>query len=72
MNAKVKCPTCEKTVEWTPEARWRPFCSERCKLLDLGDWFDETNKVSGPSLEDESDAQAWTGGMNWPPRDERY
>jgi uncharacterized protein len=41
----VKCPTCGKAVEWTPEQRWRPFCSERCKLIDLGDWADETYRI---------------------------
>ena len=34
----VPCPQCGKTVEWTPSSRWRPFCSERCKLIDLGAW----------------------------------
>ncbi|MCX9155872.1 DNA gyrase inhibitor YacG [Niveibacterium sp. 24ML] len=43
----VKCPTCSKPVEWLPENRWRPFCSERCKLIDLGAWADETYRVPG-------------------------
>ena len=34
----VPCPQCGKTVEWTSSSRWRPFCSERCKLIDLGAW----------------------------------
>ncbi len=34
----VACPTCGQPVEWRPENRWRPFCSERCKLIDLGEW----------------------------------
>ena len=34
----VACPQCGKTVEWTPMSNWRPFCSERCKLIDLGAW----------------------------------
>ena len=29
----VKCPTCGKDVRWTPENRFRPFCSERCKQI---------------------------------------
>lgn len=37
---KVKCPTCKKEVEYT-KSEFRPFCSERCKLLDFGDWADE-------------------------------
>jgi len=38
MIAKVKCPTCGTSIEWTPENRFRPFCSERCKNVDLGAW----------------------------------
>ena len=36
----VKCPTCEKKVEYSGN-EFRPFCSERCKLLDFGAWADE-------------------------------
>lgn len=42
----VKCPTCGKKVEYTGN-EFRPFCSERCKLLDFGAWADE--KFSLPS-----------------------
>lgn len=35
---KVKCPTCQKQVIWSEENFYRPFCSERCKLIDLGEW----------------------------------
>jgi len=34
-------------VAWTEQQRWRPFCSERCKLIDLGTWFDESNRLPG-------------------------
>ncbi len=37
----VACPTCAAGVAWTPKNAWRPFCSERCKLIDLGAWADE-------------------------------
>lgn len=43
----VKCPTCSAAVEWNEEHCWRPFCSERCKLIDLGSWFDESNRIPG-------------------------
>jgi endogenous inhibitor of DNA gyrase (YacG/DUF329 family) len=36
---KVKCPTCKKETEYTGN-EFRPFCSERCKLIDFGDWAD--------------------------------
>jgi len=45
----VSCPTCKKSVVWSAGQRWRPFCSERCKLVDLGSWFDETNRIPGES-----------------------
>jgi endogenous inhibitor of DNA gyrase (YacG/DUF329 family) len=35
----VKCPHCEQPLAADADARWRPFCSERCKLADLGRWF---------------------------------
>ncbi len=42
---KVICPTCGKEVEWRPENTSRPFCSERCKMIDLGQWADEKFKI---------------------------
>lgn len=44
---EVACPTCGKTVVWAPEQRWRPFCSERCKLIDLGEWLSEEKRIPG-------------------------
>ena len=35
----VNCPTCGKPVEWSEKSPWRPFCSERCRLIDLGEWL---------------------------------
>jgi hypothetical protein len=35
---KIKCPQCRKEVEWE-DNEFRPFCSERCKLIDLGAWL---------------------------------
>lgn len=46
-NRVVSCPACGKPVEWDASQRWRPFCSERCKLVDLGDWLDESNHIAG-------------------------
>jgi len=43
----VHCPTCGKPVLWSNQQRWRPFCSERCKLIDLGEWLDETHRIAG-------------------------
>lgn len=43
--ATVPCPTCGQPVEWVPESRWRPFCSERCRLIDLGEWLNEEKRI---------------------------
>lgn len=45
---KVPCPQCGTQVEWTPANRFRPFCSERCKLIDLGAWANEEYRVPVP------------------------
>jgi endogenous inhibitor of DNA gyrase (YacG/DUF329 family) len=42
----LKCPTCRKAVEWQDNP-WRPFCSERCKLIDFGRWANEEYQVPG-------------------------
>jgi endogenous inhibitor of DNA gyrase (YacG/DUF329 family) len=34
----VNCPQCGKATPWTTGNPWRPFCSERCKMIDLGQW----------------------------------
>lgn len=43
----VSCPACQKSVAWNQANPFRPFCSERCKLIDLGEWADEGYKVPG-------------------------
>lgn len=43
----VACPTCGARVKWTPGNEFRPFCSERCKLIDLGAWADEQHAIPG-------------------------
>lgn len=42
----VRCPTCAKEVVWSPENVWRPFCSERCRRIDLGAWAAEEYRVA--------------------------
>lgn len=49
MRKLVPCPVCHAPVEWTAASRFRPFCSERCKTLDLGDWAAERHVISGPA-----------------------
>ena len=42
---KVRCPQCGGESEWSPNNLFRPFCSERCKLIDLGAWASEAYRV---------------------------
>lgn len=53
MAARVTCPTCGKSVEWTAANEHRPFCSERCRTIDLGAWAAERYRV--PVVEDKDD-----------------
>ncbi len=41
----VPCPNCKKLAEFSPNNRYRPFCSERCKMIDLGDWANENYRI---------------------------
>jgi endogenous inhibitor of DNA gyrase (YacG/DUF329 family) len=51
----VPCPTCNRPVEWNESSRWRPFCSERCKLIDLGAWASERHAIPGEPLPTDDD-----------------
>ena len=52
----VSCPQCGTPVEWSAASKWRPFCSERCKLIDLGAWAAERYRIPTvePADEDET------------------
>lgn len=41
------CPQCGQSVRLDESNPWRPFCSERCKLLDLGEWFSGGFSIPG-------------------------
>lgn len=41
----VTCPHCGKEHKWNASNRFRPFCNERCKLIDLGKWANEEYRV---------------------------
>lgn len=49
MATRVKCPTCGRPVEWSEQSAYRPFCSDRCRLIDLGAWFSEQHKIPDES-----------------------
>jgi len=50
MLKNVRCPTCRRLTPWNGNP-YRPFCSERCKLQDLGNWASERYVVPGPPAE---------------------
>ncbi|HEY6482874.1 MAG TPA: DNA gyrase inhibitor YacG [Steroidobacteraceae bacterium] len=52
----VKCPTCQREVDWAT-APYRPFCSERCRLIDLGAWLAENRAIAGDSPPEASGAE---------------
>jgi endogenous inhibitor of DNA gyrase (YacG/DUF329 family) len=64
--ATVKCPVCGAAVRWSDENRYRPFCSERCKLIDLGAWASDRYAIPGSDTDraDEGSAEGT------PPRDQ--
>jgi len=60
----LKCPTCGKPVEWKDNP-CRPFCSERCKLIDFGRWANEEYLVPGQKIDSvEIGEQPHTGEAN--------
>ncbi|HVZ73536.1 MAG TPA: DNA gyrase inhibitor YacG [Polyangia bacterium] len=68
---KFHCPTCRKPFEGTrveyPEL---PFCTPRCRTADLGNWLNESYRISSPASEEDLDAGLPTAGHASPPRDE--
>ena len=53
---RIKCPQCRQETELTGNP-WRPFCSERCKMIDLGTWASEGYKVPGERAPDADDEE---------------
>jgi endogenous inhibitor of DNA gyrase (YacG/DUF329 family) len=49
------CPVCKAPVEWGPAAPFRPFCSERCKLVDLGAWANESYRIPAVDAPDDDE-----------------
>ncbi len=46
---KIRCPTCKSITTWE-ENPWRPFCSERCRLIDLGAWASGEYRIPGEEI----------------------
>ncbi|HSH06748.1 MAG TPA: DNA gyrase inhibitor YacG [Burkholderiales bacterium] len=54
----VPCPRCGSATTFSAANRWRPFCSERCKIVDLGNWASERYRVPDPTPPDLDGAPA--------------
>lgn len=61
----VKCPNCQKSVEWTTEQQFKPFCCERCKMIDLGEWVMEEKRITGESIETENVLERIAGNYEY-------
>ncbi len=59
MNKKVICPYCEKESELSNSNPHRPFCSERCQLIDLGQWIEESYTIRETSTPDSDTKSAF-------------
>jgi endogenous inhibitor of DNA gyrase (YacG/DUF329 family) len=62
MPPVVKCPTCSQRVEWSEASKFRPFCSERCKTIDLGAWAAERYRIPTVEAPDADDAEGHNPG----------
>lgn len=52
----VRCPSCGRKIPYSTDNPFRPFCSERCKLLDLGAWANEERTIKGKAVDEDEDA----------------
>jgi hypothetical protein len=58
-----RCPTCHEPVVWAGNA-FRPFCSERCRLVDLGAWVTERYRVPGDGADEDAEDDEGPGGSS--------
>lgn len=65
---KIKCPQCSGPSLWNESNESRPFCCNRCKLIDLGAWAsEEYNIPASPSVDDYDDQPSLDGGITGSP-----
>ncbi len=50
MSKDILCPVCQKRHNWLQSKPWSPFCCERCKIIDLGNWASEKHAIPGKSV----------------------
>ena len=56
----VRCPFCKKETSWRDNP-FRPFCSERCRLIDLGEWASDKYRISEDNKNSEKDTRKTSG-----------
>jgi len=59
---KKDCPRCSKQADLSSDNNFRPFCSEKCKMIDLGNWLDESYTIpveDETNLEEEIDSDEY-------------
>ena len=54
----VTCPRCGAQAPYSPDNPWRPFCSERCRTIDLGAWATESYRIPVPDTQADEVADA--------------
>ena len=59
----VNCPQCGKPVAWDTANRFRPFCSERCRVIDLGAWATENYRIPVQDNKDDVEETPDAGGQ---------
>ncbi|WP_347357663.1 DNA gyrase inhibitor YacG [Bdellovibrio sp.] len=66
-SRQVKCPQCGRLALYSTENPFRPFCSERCRLIDLGEWASESYRI--PAKDSSSDALTSLDDDDYPGED---
>jgi endogenous inhibitor of DNA gyrase (YacG/DUF329 family) len=57
------CPTCKRPIEWSEAFPFRPFCSDRCRLVDLNGWLSERHAIAGDPTSTDAPPEQLLGEM---------
>ena len=67
MSSSPKCPICGKPVVSAADAKHFPFCGERCRIIDLGNWLSGKYRIAGPPASDRDLAEQLAAAMQHSP-----
>lgn len=70
MTLIVHCPRCKKPVVWDESSPFRPFCSKRCRVIDLGAWADGSYKIPTTEVPEDIDLENPPEDQENPPEDQ--